>query len=192
MSNPWDAFPFPMHGDQREEIVYIGVGKVIDFWERVEFELARTYSLLVGDPAWSKMREYGGVGGYIFRDRAAKLARAAEAFFVKHPDQDNEGAFDALLARTSGFSDRRNEVAHGMIMDVGEFLFWQDKMTFAVPGLPQHLWVPPYYHTRKHDVLGLPAFGYSSVELEKLRGLLFQLELDIDAFNKKVWPLERR
>jgi hypothetical protein len=192
MANTWDPFPFPKRGDLSEDAVYIAVGKVIDHWERVEFELARSYSLFAGDSLWEKMREYGGVGGYIFKDRAARLAKSAEKYFIRHPNQEHEGDFDLLMVKAIGFSDRRNEVAHGMAMNVQEFLFWLDKMPEANRWLPQNLWVPPYYHSRKHDSLGLPAFGYSSVELEILRKRLFNLELEIDAFNEKLWPRATR
>lgn len=192
MANPWDPFPFPKRGDLTEDAIYIAVGKEIDHWERVEFELARSYSLFYGDSQWDKMQEYGGPGGYIFRERAAKLARVAETYFIKHSNQEHEGDFDALLAKCIGFSDRRNEVAHGMEMDVNDFLFWLDKMPDATRGVPQHLWVPPYYHSRKHDELGLPVFGYSSIELECLRRLLFDLEMEIDKFNERLWPRATR
>ncbi|MER9266608.1 hypothetical protein NKI63_18870 [Mesorhizobium sp. M0410] len=191
MINPWDPFPFPLYGDQNEDEIYQWIGRSLDAWEHVEFELARMYSLLCGDPEWAKMQEYGGSGN-IFRDRIGNLANVAVSYFRRDPHQDHEGALDGLITACKGFADRRNEVAHGMVMDVQTFLFWQDKMKAAAPNVPQLLVVPPYYHVRKHDSLGLPGFGYSSFELSTITNRLLDLSRAIDAFNLRVWPRESR
>ncbi|TIX70770.1 MAG: hypothetical protein E5V25_09390 [Mesorhizobium sp.] len=191
MSNPWDPFPFPLFGDQIEAEIYEWIGRALDAWEHVEFELARMYSLLVGDPEWSKMQEYGSAGN-IFRDRIGNLANVAASYFCIKPHQDHEGALDALITACKGFADRRNEVAHGMVMNVQTFMFWQEKLKWAVPNVPQLLVVPPYYLLRKHDSSGMPGFGYSSVELTALTTRLRELSWSIDDFNSRVWPRESR
>lgn len=166
------------------------MGRALDCWEWVEFELARMYSLFVGDAEWSKMQEYGK--GNIFRDRITMLSSAAEVWFKKNPSQPDEGEYNGLVIQAKGYADRRNEVAHGMVMDVSDFMFWKEKLTLAAPNVPQHLLVPPYYHLRKHDSSGLPTFGYSSVELQALMMRLFRLVNAINDFNLRVWPVESR
>ncbi|TIX44533.1 MAG: hypothetical protein E5W81_13070 [Mesorhizobium sp.] len=190
MSNPWDPYPFPLFADQSDSVLYEAIGRTLDRWEWVEFELARMYSLFVGDPEWSKMQEYGS--GNIFRDRLSVLSQAAANWFRKHPCQSAEGEYNSLVIQAKGFADRRNEVAHGMVMDVKDFLFWKDKLKLAAPNVPQILLVPPYYLLRKHDNLGLPGFGYSSVELQALMMRLFRLTDAINGFNLRVWPIESR
>jgi len=190
MSNPWDLPPYPLYGDQDQAVLYEWLGRTLESWERVEFELACTYSLCVGDPEWTKVQEYGA--GKIFRERIAALEEVARAFFVRRPNQQHEGQLRQLILACRGFADRRNEIAHSMIMDVSGFLFWQDKLLLVAPYGPQFLLVPPYYLLRKHNASGLPAFGYSSWELRILQKRLVDLLIQIGDFNDLVWPRELR
>lgn len=188
MPDPWDPLPYPAHGDHDEDSLYAAVGRTIDAWERVEFELSWFYSLFLGDHELGKMQEYGGAGGNIFRDRAVKVAEAANAYFISEPDQEREAVFNRLLTAAKGFSDRRNEVAHGMLMDVRGFVFWRNKMPEASQSMPQYLWHPPYYHARKHGLDGMPTFGYSSIELGTLNDRFFELEYAMGQFRARLWP----
>lgn len=187
MPDPWDPFPMPSRGEPVEFSLYYGMGKVIDCWERVEFGLSQLYSLFLGDRSFMSMTEYGRTGN-IFRDRIAGLGRAADEHFRRSPHQAAEGGLDRLIAAAKGFSDRRNEVAHAIVMDVQTVLFFQHNMTQAAQGVPQFLVIPPVYHVRKMDANGLPAFAYSTVELNVLGDRMFNLEVAIDDYIRECWP----
>ncbi|MER8822632.1 hypothetical protein NKH70_22915 [Mesorhizobium sp. M0991] len=186
MSNPWDPMSFPLMGDHDDSTLFEALGRALDKWEFVEFGLAMLYSLFVGDQSFAKTQEYGG--GKIFRERLAGLQRVAEAWFVNFPSQQLEGEFDKLTTAARGFSDRRNEFAHGLVMDVRPVMFWRSKMTLASPNLPQFIVGPPLYLGRKHDLTGMPTFGYSSIELELIYDRMTEFELEVDRFIRTLWP----
>jgi hypothetical protein len=162
MPNPWDPLPFPLTGDPDFEITYAGVGMVTSQWEAIEFDCARLYSVFVGDPDGEALRAYGE--GKIFRDRRINLEKAAAMYFIKHIDQNLEGEFARICATAEGFAERRNEVAHGLVLSVAHIPFFADKLMLAKPGEPQFLLVPPY-HTIRNHVEGLPKFAFNKAQM---------------------------
>lgn len=186
MANPWDQLPLPIIGDLYDTALYEALGRLVNRWEYVEVGLAIMYSLFVGDATFTKMVEYGS--GRIFKDRLAGLRRIAEQWFVKNPNQVAEGQFDKIAAAASGFADRRNEFAHGIIMNVSGLVFWRVQLRLASPQNPQFLLVPALHVIRKHDAAGMPQFGYSSSQLTFLSQGLSELEISMDEFKRSLWP----
>ena len=72
------------------------------------------------------MQGYGQ--GRIFRDRFNILIKSAKRYFIKSPNQELEGELCFLLQRVLGFSDRRNEVAHGIIFQLQRMKFFKNTM----------------------------------------------------------------
>jgi hypothetical protein len=173
-------------GDQDDAVLYTALGRAIDRWEHIEYGLALLYSLFVNDPTFAAMKDYGA--GNIFRDRLTGLQKVAAAWFVKTPCQDIEGEFDRLMTAARGFSDRRNEFAHGIVMDVSGFTFWRLQMRLALPDTRRFIVMPAMHIIRKHDETGMPTFGYSSLELSVLQERMLEYELDIDRFTSRLWP----
>ena len=185
MRNPWDAFPFPLKGDQDPEKTYAGVGHVMSEWESVEFNLARVYGVFVGGDAGGKaLQEYGAPR--IFASRLKALEQAAEAFFFRRCDQNIEGEFHLLTLRASGFSARRNDVAHGIVMNVSNITFFKEKLHLAVSGEKQHLLVPTYYAKREHDGHGRPNYAFNAGQLRELASRLIDLGKDIVSFRSRL------
>jgi hypothetical protein len=187
MPNRWDPLPLPLLPDADEAVLFEALGRALERWECVENSLAFTYSLFVEDVTFRKMREYGA-NGRIFAERMNGLKRAARAWFVKNPSQDIEARFDQIALAAIGFADRRNEFAHGIVMDVAQFLFWRSQLTMAPRARPWLLLVPGLHVVRKHDATGMPTFGYSSNELNIIFDRLVGLEAEIDQFKRTVWP----
>jgi hypothetical protein len=172
MTNPWDPFPFPSFGDPFESRTFKGVGEVMTNWESIEFELGRLYSLFVGDPDGASIQqEYGA--GRIFRDRLGLLRSKAPPFFVKHPCQQSEGAFDLLTTAAEGFSERRNEVAHGLVIRIDTITLLRSRLRPSFGGRHYAL-IPPIYCLRFHTD-GAPDYAYTSAELSVLSRRLFGL-----------------
>ena len=115
MANPWDPLPFPNQGDTRINKTFRYVGLVVTAWESGEFELARLHSVLVEDPDGASLQELYGAGN-IFRDRLSALRREFDRYRVSLCCQYREGEFDYLTAAAEGFSNRRHEVAHGLVI----------------------------------------------------------------------------
>ena len=187
MPEPWDPFPMPRRGEPLDVPLYLGVGRVIHQWECVEFGLSEIHCALRGDLQFSSMGDYGR-GGNIFRERISGLARTAEAYFHRVPHQAAEGDLDRLISEVVGFSDRRNEVAHSIVMDVQSVRYFQAIMPEAARGVPQFLAMPPIYHHRRMTDEGLPAFAYSTVELQRLCDAIFVIEASIDDYINRWWP----
>ena len=132
----------------------------------MEYQLSHIYSHFLKSPAKiSTMRQYGTPR--IFDQRATKLEKAAEAFFIKHPQQQIEGIFDNLIDRIRRFADRRNEIAHSIVRP----LHWRgSKNTGIEYGL-----VPPLFTDRKLDKHHQPKYIYTATELEQFAQAFYGL-----------------
>lgn len=180
MADPWDPFPFPLAGDPDEKDTYRGVGLVMSSWEAVEFEFARLYSLLVGDPDGPSVRDYGQP--QIFRERLDGLSRRAISYFVRRCDQHLEGTFHRLTQEASGFSARRNEVAHGIVMDVTGISFIVNQFVFRNNSLKHYVVVPPYHLLRWHSG-GSPNYALNFGQLQEIAARLLSLQSRIKEFR---------
>jgi hypothetical protein len=187
MPNPWDPFPFPAMGDEDLDVTYAGVGACLSQWEAIEFSFARVQSVFLNDPDGESLRAYGT--GTIFQTRIDSLSEHAAAFFIGRPSQELEGEFSKLVDRTLKFSNRRNEVAHGIVMDVRNVTFFQNKMPLMRTDVRQCVLVPPWHKLRWHKSGGLPDFAYNGMQLQLLATRFYDLEGEIDTFRKAL--LER-
>ena len=186
MINPWE-FPLPLVADSDERALLLALGKALNKWEYMEFGLSQLYSLFVGDRSWYGMREYGA-NGKIFRDRMDGLARVADQWFARNCNQSIEGEFNRIVIAAKGFSERRNEFAHGLVMDVKGFYFWNDQLRLCSWEQPRFLVIPAMHVVRKHDDKGMPTFGYSSYELSIMHDRIHDLEIEIAHFMNHLWP----
>lgn len=154
-------------------------------WESVEFNLARIYGVFVGGDAGGRaIQEYGQAR--IFNERLLALEQRADAFFIRRCNQGVEGDFRTLLRRTVGFSARRNDVAHGIVMNVSNITFFKEKFHLASPGDRQHLLVPTYYAMRRHDGHGRPTYAFNAGQLRELSVRLIDLGKDIVSFRGRL------
>ena len=170
----WDPLPFPACGDDDFKQTLYGVGLFITHWEAIEFELSRLYSFFAGDPDGEAVKRYGK--GRIFVERLDILNKAAASYFVSNTNQQTEAAYDDLANEASGFSVRRNEIAHGIVMDVARITIFQQKMPLLDPSKKHIVLIPPYYAMRFHGSDGFPLYAYNSTQLETLSSYLLRLE----------------
>lgn len=185
MPNPWEL-PLPLIADTDDTRLFEWLGRAINEWERVEFSLSTLYSFFVGDTTLGSVRGYGE--GRIYRERADILKRAAEKWFVQNSHQEFEGEFDRLMTAVTGFSDRRNEFAHGIVVEVSRFTFWRGRLPLASPSSRWFLIIPPVQVARKQDDNGMPAYGFSSYELLILTERLGDMLVELHDFNSRLWP----
>ena len=181
VSDSWDKpFPLPSSGDDNERLTFDGVGRAITAWESVEFELSRLYSIFAGDPDGSAIQEYGR--GQIFRERLKSLKEAGERAFIRRPDQGLEDIMGCLGGTAQGYSNRRNEVAHGIVFLVSSLTFFRVRFCTAAGECSWAL-IPTYYNIRKHNNDGAPTYAYTSTELRALTGMLYELLDKIKGFR---------
>jgi hypothetical protein len=186
MANPWDPLPIPRDADLDDKVTYEWVGRVIHRWENLEFTLARVHSVLSGDPDGSTaLRAYGA--GRILPERNAIIRAAAEKWFTKAPHQRLEGQFDKFMQEVIGFSDRRNEIAHGIVHQVSGFTFFRERTTRA-DYLVQYAVIPSYHVMKRFHDDGVPKYMYGTLEMMRLEASLTTLQLSIWDFLNEINP----
>jgi hypothetical protein len=183
MPNPWDPLRFPIVGDADPYDLYAAVGTFVSEWEAVEMTLAQLYSIFVGQgPAGKAIQDYGR--GRIFRERLTDLERVAQSYFIRHNSQNLEGEFDEICLAAKGFADRRNEVAHGLVMEVSNIQFFRDKLQLAPAGA-QHLVIPPYHAVRNHAA-GFPVWAYNGEQIRTFARRFIDLNSGIKAYREQL------
>jgi hypothetical protein len=96
--------------------IFVAVGYALTCWEQMELQLAGLYTIL-NDAAYSlEALTTFGMANRRFGERIAAIERAAEAYAIRHPDQDTEGQIAGLLARATDLSIERHRIAHGMLV----------------------------------------------------------------------------
>ena len=189
MSNPWDRPALPNRGDRDNARTYEGVGRVIDGWESVEFEMSRLYSVMAGHPDDAGLlQRYGS--GRIFRDRQAKLQEMADRYFILQPNQRFESTFDLLDAHANGFSERRNDVAHGIVFDVKTLEFFTNRFPPNLRNKTVYLLIPPLHTIRHHGADGFPVYAYNYALLMHLAIALEQLKHLFRDFKRALPSVE--
>ncbi len=115
MKDRWSVPPLKMPGDDTEEITYAAVGYALTKWELLEFRLSQFYSRLTGKSPnkYETIVDYSK--GATFRSRASTLKNALCAYSTSHHCQSLEGKILALIDEAIRASDRRNEIAHGVV-----------------------------------------------------------------------------
>ena len=125
--------------DDAPGTVWQAVGSALSFWEAAEINLAGLYLIFKGKPqSIPGLVAYSEKSG-VFSARLKNLERAAEAYFVKRPDQEVEGQFRRLVERATQLSKYRHQIAHGIVMHPNPHGWW---------------WLMPPWYTDKLNYTG--------------------------------------
>jgi hypothetical protein len=169
MSEPWDMPPRASIGDPTDDALYQWLGRALCAWEEYEVHLTRLFAVFSDLPidAEDTYRLYIE-GNLNFSGRLQKIEKTGEKFFKRFPDQTDEGNFTSILARSKGFADRRNDIAHSVVVpgltewdaSKGAFDEWiRDKQ------LEEWWLLPPEYMAKKYTSGMRPAYAYVSANL---------------------------
>lgn len=183
MSNPWGAPRLPTTGDFNVEETYAAVGRIMSAWETIEFELCMLHSVFCGDPGGEAMRHYGQRN---FPSRRETLSLKAEEYFTQHCNQDREGEFDRLLEEVENYYARRNEVAHGIVMQLTRLTYYRNYLASKELDPPQFGVVPPYHMERGHGADGMPLYAYTSISMGVLLTRLLELWDRLKDYRKSL------
>ena len=178
--------PLPLRADADKAVLFEALGRTLDRWEYIEYSLSVLYGLFAGGITKEHYHEYGN--GITFSHRLAALERVAASWFVKHCDQSAEGEFSRIVTAARGFSDRRNEFAHGLVVNVNRIIVLRLRLRLSSGEGPMYLSIPPLHVWRKHTDVGLPTFGYSSHELDILASRLRHFQAEIYLFKVRLFP----
>ena len=167
-------------GDPDANATYAAVGKALTRWEHVELSLAEVYSRFVGQPlAFGKIRQFGAIHR-IFIDRLGAAKRAADAHFIISPDQAAEGSFLLLCSRMEKASNIRNNIAHGVVVQV-RYL-----ETPEGEGSTVFMLQAPWYIKDKPK--GIDQAGMGAAEIKAATEPFNQLALDLRLYADRLRP----
>lgn len=173
MADPWDIPPFPTNGDDRDDITYAGVGRVLTQWESIEVELSHIYSLLAGRfEEIEALREYGKPR--IFEERLKGLTGAADDYFRRNPSQSLEGVFQEIQIKARKFAARRGDIAHSIVRPFRWTILPPQDGSIDPHEPMQFCAVPPHYTGRRFNPNNMPVYVYTSKEMDALSTALFR------------------
>lgn len=166
---PWDLPPSMASGNNSAEPIFSAVGKALSNWEHVENRLAQVFATFVGanhsrNSLHPSVRAYGAIVG--FKSRIGMLDAAAKAYFRVTEIEGQPEAWKTVLTAATGFSDRRNDIAHAsaeLLYDMENSKPWG---FYLLPGL---------YASKKYPEGEPPSYmlvaeqvAYFAEEFEKL------------------------
>jgi hypothetical protein len=176
VADPWDAPPFPKHGNKTQKSLFEAIGRALTTWEELESFLSHLYAALCEKSASDEVAnfEYGQVTSV--PRRMDELNRVGSVYFIKHPNQSLEGDLNSLIIYINGWSGRRNDIAHGVVRLI-ELVQDPYGKTFLSASTEWCL-VPPHFKEEKY------------IRFDTLAHILTSRE--INAISKEFWPLIRR
>jgi hypothetical protein len=183
MPDPWDRPQFPKRGNCQRTL-YEAIGRTLMAWEEVEGAFAHLYStFLTGWPFDVEAnRQYGEPLNFVHR--VDGLRAIACRYFHRHPSQDIEGEFDAIMRLAHGWSGRRNDVAHGRARPSSWIIESETQ------GLHRWCVIPPHFRAQKFAG-ERPAYVLSSREIRRFGEAFWELAHRIGRFYHEIegWHL---
>jgi hypothetical protein len=172
----WERPPSRDQGDGGSEAIHTAQGVALGQWELLESWFASFFMYLIQSKSLAARRAYGSIASA--RGRRDALMAAAEVFFADYQvDEENQKRFKKLMSHFGCASGRRNEIAHGFVLDIvghGCFLVPADYNTSK--NFPQKQW------TQTVDILEIltAKYRYASDDIKifarhfhSLEGALF-------------------
>jgi hypothetical protein len=171
MNDPSAPKPTLPPGESDPNQLYNAVGRAIDAWENMEEALARLYAKIAGLPEQPNALSYYGAENRKFIERYEALKSAAEAYFVRCPDQEREGTMYRLLEDARDLSIKRHRIAHGHVTQWGELHFPENLergQRFDLTATFLYRWGAPWYSmtTLRTDPIGGDAASIEASQKE--------------------------
>jgi hypothetical protein len=184
MPNPWDIPPAPSVGDRDENNLFAAIGRALTEWEQVEAACAELFAIVVSVSNKSThqapaIRAYGTV--ISFPARCEMLKAAADAYFHRRKKKKVQfsGRLMKLLNDCQQFSARRNEIAHGRVINVVRSRGNKNKQI-------GFLLIPSFYNPKKYKIDRIVTYQYSSKEVIYFSQEFTKLYLQVYAFGEAL------
>jgi hypothetical protein len=204
--NSWDPPPFPEHGDREDNELFESIGRALTTWEDLESNLAHLYAALSEKSPYDQpaIYEYGALPNV--PSRVSGLARLGRDYFIKYPNQALEGELCWITSNFNRWSQRRNDVAHGVVrlIDIVKDIAGAPSEKSFLGASLEWCLVPPHFKEEKHFTPTTPARILTSIEinrfarafggiLHRVMGLSPAVELPHFALQRKfvappIWP----
>jgi hypothetical protein len=198
MGNSWDipyARKFKV-GDPNPELIFQAVGKALSNWEGLVADLTSIFAVLTAiDEPWSfnpAVRAFGSVQGAAAKSEMVQ--QAAEALFHNFETQLNVDCdvirqeMKGLLREYNGWSNRRNDIAHGYVTETK----MPDYTNDVQPIISTFLLMPSHTTSRKWPMDWEPSYKYLASEIDAFGVAFDELAARVEIFAKKLegWILE--
>lgn len=155
MLNPWDVRPRCKRGDDTPEPIYLKVGEALTAWEHLESKLAELFDCLVSGAPSAMQSNRAGFCAFVAVKTSSARTELLQAAAPRALDGSKHLAWAAdFLSRVSHFGARRNELAHGMVFNLGEHGFQ----------LGPNNTMPTKWH-KKGQQAGSATFQYGSADV---------------------------
>jgi len=116
-TEPWLPRPKEPRGDLRPHPIFCSVGLALTTWEIIEGEISIAYIGLINSEEY-RADKYFNIAS--FEKRHALVKKAIEA---NVNDKDCSG-FGEFMDTVLNYSQRRHEIAHGRVFNLGEHGFY--------------------------------------------------------------------
>jgi hypothetical protein len=133
-------------GDVLPAAIYSALGLAISNWGHLETGLGMMFGFIIsadsrtintpGPALVMTARAFGSVR--TSEGRLSMLSAVAETFFVRHSQPDLQAQFDSQYRSWKGYSERRNDLAHGVVRPYGPAIGMDDKLRgqfYLVPSI---------------------------------------------------------
>ena len=168
----WSRPPRSAKGDPDARPVYEAVGFALSTWEMLENNFSFLFTLFVDADSHAARRAYGALASNTARTDA--LRGAAEVFFSEWaPARPEQELFARLMEHFSRASEKRNEIAHGIVMNVMEM---------------GHFLIPPDYNSSKMSAF-LDDEEYKKDTIARLRAQYRYSRNDINEMSRRFGKL---
>jgi len=188
-TNPWDRPPLARQGNRSNRALFESIGRTLNAWEQIEVELAHLYSALITGDEFDMPSNLAYGMPHTIQQRFAALQRAAKSHWARHPSQEIEGEFERLSDMVNRYSQRRNDIAHGIVRPFQWIITPDLEGLVMIPG-PDSTWciIPPHYRPKKTREDDYPAYLLTSREINAF-GAVF-MEITHALANLSLWVTE--
>lgn len=183
MSPSWDPPKFPERGDSDHSVLLESVGRALTSWEDLESFLAHLYAGLSEKSLYDQtaIYEYGALPNVPSRVEALRLA--GNAYFIKYPHQTLEAELCWVANNFLGWSQRRNDVAHGVVRLID---MAKDRRKTFLSSANEWALVPPHFKEKKHFEPNIPARILTSIEINRFAHAFWEITHRVFALSKAV------
>lgn len=187
--NPWDPPPFPKKGNASQKVLFAAMGAALNAWEEIEMSCAHLYAAFVTGDRFNYVASHAYGESLNFRDRFAMLQREAQKHFIAHPSQPIEAEFCRLAKLITGYSARRNDIAHAHALHIEWVRDPSSTNTLLSYGSDLR-WclVPPFFKASKFTARKRPAYVLTSFEMNQYRDVFWDLAHALS--NLSIWAIQ--
>jgi hypothetical protein len=157
------------------------VGAALTAWGTYETELGRLFARFMAGEYPSPAADMAFGAMRAFEGRLQVLRSSGQAFFDYRPhDKEDRKILDEILKMGQRFCERRNEIAHGVVLP------YQPINVSICDEAQGFCLFPSHYDSHRRDTSYKPSFCYSSAELNAYSCEFRKLADPVHALANKI------